>query len=88
MKKIAAPLAAALFSFGLGAPGVARAGDFIDLDNPGGWMLVPEWIFGAVGTGFGYALHVRPVPVLAPKLGCYFTREWLDGGWRRVEVCY
>jgi hypothetical protein len=88
MKKAAAPLAAALFALVLATPGVAQAEDFIDLDNPGGWLLVPEWIFGAVGTGFGYALHVRPVPVLAPRLGCYFSRERLDGAWRQVQVCY
>ena len=88
MKKAAAPLAAALFALVLAAPGVAQAEDFIDLDNPGGWLLVPEWIFGAVGTGLGVAFHARPVPVLAPRLGCYFTRERLDGAWRQVQVCY
>jgi len=88
MKKVAAPLAAALALGLLAASGAARAEDFIDLDNPGGWMLVPEWLFGAAGTAFGAALHPRPIPILAPRLGCYFTRERLEGAWRRVEVCY
>ena len=88
MTKAAELLAVALLALGLVAPSVARAEDFIDLDNPGGWLLAPEWVFGAVGTGLGYALHVRPVPVLAPRLGCYFSRERLDGAWRQVQVCY
>ena len=89
MNKAAAPLAAAILALEvLAASGAARAEDWIDLDNPGGWLLVPEWIFGAVGTGFAAALHPRPIPILAPRLGCYYTRERLDGAWRQVEVCY
>ncbi|MBV9288194.1 MAG: hypothetical protein JO288_10280 [Hyphomicrobiales bacterium] len=92
MTKIAAPLAAAVLAFGvLAAPCGTRAGaidDIIDLDSPMGVFLVPEWIFGAVTATVGSVTRPIPLPILKPRLGCYFTRENLEGVWRRVEVCY
>ena len=92
MIKTASPLAAAMLTFGvLAAPDGAPAGtmdDIIDLDSPMAIFLVPEWIFGAATATVGSVAHQIPLPILKPRLGCYFTRENLDGVWRRVEVCY
>jgi len=90
MRMPAAPLAAAMLALGfLATPDTANAlDDIIDLDSPTGFFLVPEWIFGAVTATVGSVTHPIPLPILKPRLGCYFTRENLDGVWRQVEVCY
>ena len=92
MKGAAASLAAAILAFGLvGAPGAAKAQQFYASDaGPIAWLFGPGTIFGGGSGLYGYLWGSPPyaVPIPAPSVGCYVTREHLTGAWRRVEVCY
>jgi hypothetical protein len=47
-------------------------------------------MFGGDFGLYGYLWRSPPAAaaVPAPTIGCYVTRQHLNGVWRRVEVCF